>query len=368
MGSFLEQICLFGEGHCFVTRSAAALSVYCYALALAYTVSVSIQRSRLGEHGHATHLLPVKRMRWFPTFLSFSYLARIGWLLLSDMHAFEWVERVPATAAPPRYRYEHMIISVPLLPTLSIDMYVLGVTAFGKLATLLYFSAFTLLLRFWEDVLHLARRAEKPLARIAANQSVIAGYTRSSTEHHQHRAQKIVLVANVWIYLVEFALLVVKTLFPTEHYQFIFQVDYGVVAVFFCLLALMLARCAFQLRTVLLKIEFSSLAATIAARVSWLGAVCAFVFFVRSVLLLVATPAMEVFDPHRSNPWIFYTVPEILPGLVVIYMMTVKKTHNNSATSAGKRLAMMDEGTPLLFPRRVSDETVSPFEGHELSI
>ncbi|GLD97740.1 hypothetical protein PINS_up022452 [Pythium insidiosum] len=362
MVAFLDQICLFGEGHCFVTRSAAALSVYCYALALAYTVSVSIQRSRLGEHGHATHLLPVKRMRWFPTFLSCSYLARIGWLLLSDMHAFEWVERDPGST---RYRYEHMVISVPLLPTLSIDMYVLGVTAFGKLATLLYFSAFTLLLRFWEDVLHLARRAEKPLARIAANQSVIAGYTRSSPEHHQHRAQKIVLVANVWIYLVEFALLVVKTLFPAEHDQFIFQVDYGVVAVFFCLLALLLARCAFQLRSVLLKIEFSALAATIATRVSWLGAVCAGVFFVRSVLLLVATPAMEVFDPHRSNPWIFYTVPEILPGVVVIYMMTVKKTHS---TKPSKRQTAADEGTPLLFPRRVSDETVSPFEGQELSI
>lgn len=358
---FLTKICVFGEGHCFYTQSAAASSVYCYAAALGYTVSVSFQRSRLGEHGHATHLLPVKRMKWFPTFLSFSYLCRIGWLLLSDMHAFEWV-----SGTAPHYTYEHTVISVPFLPT-SIDMYVLSVSSFGKLATLLYFSAFTLLLRFWEDVLHLALRAEKPLARIAANQSVIAEYTRTSTQQ-QLRARKIFVVANVWIYLVEFALLVVKTLFPRVDDSFLFQADYGVVALFFFLLAVMLARCAYKLRRVLLKIEFSALAAGIAWRVTWLGAVSSVVFFLRSVLLLIATPGIEVFDPHRSNPWLFYTIPEIVPGVVVIFMMTVKK-HSTSSSSSTRRTANraeLGEATPLL--ARDSDETVSPFDGQELSI
>ena len=150
----LDKICLFGARHCFHTQSAEAGASYCYAVVLAYTVSVSIQRARLGEHGHATHLLPVKRMRWFPTFLSFAYFSRIAWLVLSNMHMFQWVEG----PAPP-FRFEHMVFVTPLLPT-DIDIYVLGVTSFGKLATLLYFSAFTLLLRFWEEVRVQAQRAE----------------------------------------------------------------------------------------------------------------------------------------------------------------------------------------------------------------
>lgn len=354
----LTEICVFGEGHCFNTQSAAASSVYCYALALAYTVSVSIQRSRLGEHGHATHLLPVKRMRWLPTFLILSYLTRITWLLLSEMHAFEWVD-----GTTPDIIYTHTIINVPLLPT-SIDMYVLGVSSFNKLATLFYFSAFTLLLRFWDDVLYLAKRSEKPLARMAANQSILAEYTRPSA--HQ-RPRTLFVVANVWIYLVEGVLLVLKTLFPHQE-LFLFQADYGVVALFFFALALMLARCAYRLRQVLLKIEFSSLAASIAWRITWLGAVSSVVFLGRSILLVIATPAIEVFDPHRSNPWLFYTIPEIVPGWVVIYMMTVKK-HPKREHCRTRDAFRMEETTPLLpFQRQSSDETISPFEGLELRI
>ena len=66
-------------------------------------------------------------------------------------------------------------------------------------------------------------------------------------------------------------------------------------------------------------------------------------------------------DPHRSNPWLFYAIPEILPGIVVISMMTVKKQ-----TATTRKPA--DEATPLLRQRHDSDETVSPFEGCELRI
>lgn len=352
VAELLTQICVFGSGHCFYTRSAAASSVYIYALALAYTVSVSIQRGRLGEHGHATHLLPVKRMRWFPTFLGFSYVTRMAWLVLSNMHAFEWVE-----GRSPNFVYTHMIIDAPILPT-KIDLYVLGVTSLNKLATLLYFSAFTLLLRFWGDVLYQAQRAEKPLARFAANQSVIAQrYARDSKQ--QALSRKLFVVANVWIYLLEFALLVLKTLFPEET-SVLFQTDYAVVAVFFLLLAIMLARCAYQLRCVLLKIEFSALAAGIARRVTWLGVVISAVFLARSVMLLISMPSIEVFDPHKSNPWLFYTIPEILPGVLVIYMMNVKRAPSRSKAETRKPL---NESTPLL-----SDVESPPFMGQELHI
>lgn len=366
-----DEICVFGAGHCFYPRSAAASSVYVYAIALAYTVSVSIQRGRLGEHGHATHLLPVKRMRWFPTFLSFSYIARIAWFLLSNTHTFEWVV---GDATTPPIAYEHLVLDVPVLPT-DIDMYVLGVTSFGKLATLLYFSAFTLLLRFWEDVLHHAQRAEKPLARFAsANQSIIGEYTRASKQ--QVRSRTLFVVANVWIYLVESALLALKTLFPTyQTNSVVFQLDYGVVAFFFFLLALMLARTAVQLWRVLTKIEFSALASSIATRVAVLGAGVSVLFLYRSVLLLISMPAIEVFDPHGANPWLFYTVPEILPGVLVISMMSVKRGTNGGN---GKRTVSClptvgrgttgttDEGTPLL-QRRFSTDPPR-FQGQELHI
>lgn len=360
MAHYWDEICLFGDGHCFYPRSAAASSVYCYAAALAYTVSVSIQRARLGEHGHATHLLPVKRMRWFPTFLGFSYLARIAWFLLSNTHAFEWVV---GSHAP--YTYEHMIIDVPILPT-DIDIYVLGVTSFGKLATLLYFSAFTLLLRFWEDVLTQAQRADMPLARFAANQSVLAAYTRASRQHV--RSRTLFVVANVWIYLVEGALIVLKTLFPTyQTNSLLFQLDYGVVALFFSLLALMLARSAIALQRVLRKIEFSALARRLAARVTLLGLAVSLLFLYRSVLLLISMPAIEVFDPHGANPWLFYTIPELVPGVLVIAMMSVKRARPSESTSGGGCLAAgADEATPLLQRRFSSDPP--RFHGQELHI
>lgn len=334
MLDILTKICVFGHGHCFDTQSPTALAVYCYAGALAYTVSVSIQRSRLGEHGHATHLLPVKRMRWFPTFLGFSYLTRMVWLVLNAMHAFQWVDG--PHGGP--YTYTHILLEVPILPT-SIDLYVLGVSSFGKLATLLFFSAFTLLLRFWDDVLYVASRSDKPLARIAANKSVIAEYTRD--QHHDARSRKLFVVVNVWIYLVEFALLVLKTLFPTNE-SFVFQLDYAFVASFFFILAILLARCAYRLRVLMLKIEFSRLAEQLAKRITWLGAFVSLLFLYRSVMLFISIPAMEVFDPHRSNPWLFYAIPEILPGVLVIYMMSVKRSNQ----AAQSRFA--NEMTPLL--------------------
>ncbi|KAF4315489.1 hypothetical protein BBO99_00008808 [Phytophthora kernoviae] len=309
----LNKICLFGARHCFYTQSAAAGAAYCYAAVLAYTLSVSIQRSRLGEHGHATHLLPVKRMRWFPTFLSFAYFSRIAWLVLSNMHMFQWVE-----GSAPDYKYEHMVFVTPLLPT-DIDIYVLGVTSFGKLATLLYFSAFTLLLRFWEDVRVQARRAEQPLARVAANQSVIAEYTRGAGAQRVGRSRKLFLVANVWIYLVECALLVLKTLFPGEK-MVLFQMEYGFVALCFFLLAVMLAR------------------------------------------------SIEVFDPHVSNPWLFYAIPELVPGALVIYMMNVKRQHQAAPPSWGITKARADEQTPLLQELRRLSNDLPHFRGQELHI
>ncbi|KAG1687375.1 hypothetical protein DVH05_005247 [Phytophthora capsici] len=355
----LNKICLFGARHCFYTQSAAAGAAYCYAAVLAYTLSVSIQRGRLGEHGHATHLLPVKRMRWFPTFLSFAYFSRIAWLVLSNMHMFQWVE-----GSAPDFRYEHMVFVTPLLPT-DIDIYVLGVTSFGKLATLLYFSAFTLLLRFWEDVRAQAWRAEKPLARVAANQSVIAEYTRGAGAQRSGRSRKLFLVANVWIYLVECALLVLKTLFPGEK-MVLFEMEYGFVALCFFLLAVMLARCALQLRAVLLKIEFSSLAATIASRLSLIGAVSSLLFFYRSLLLLFSMPAIDVFDPHVANPWLFYAIPELIPGALVIYMMNVKRQQLPAPPAWG--ISKADEQTPLLHELRRLPNDLPQFHGQELHI
>ncbi|RMX69000.1 hypothetical protein DD238_005224 [Peronospora effusa] len=355
----LNKICLFGARHCFYTQSAAAGAAYCYAAVLAYTLSVSIQRARLGEHGHATHLLPVKRMRWFPTFLSFAYFSRITWLVLNNMHMFQWVE-----GSEPQFHYEHMVFVTPLLPT-DIDIYVLGVTSFGKLATLLYFSAFTLLLRFWEDVRAQARRAEKPLARVAANQSVIAEYTRGAGAQRSGRSRKLFLVANVWIYLVECALLVLKTLFPREK-MVLFQMEYGFMALCFFLLAVVLARCALQLRAVLLKIEFSSLAATIATRLSLIGAVSSLLFFYRSLLLLFSMPAINVFDHHVSNPWLFYAIPELIPGALVIYMMNVKRQHQSTPLAWG--ITKSDEQTPLLHELKRLSNDLPQFRGQELHI
>ncbi|CEG38238.1 uncharacterized protein PHALS_08324 [Plasmopara halstedii] len=262
-------------------------------------------------------------MRWFPTFLSFAYFSRIAWLVLSNMHMFQWVE-----GSAPNFQFEHMVFVTPLLPT-DIDIYVLGVTSFGKLATLLYFSAFTLLLRFWEDVRAQARRAEKPLARVAANQSVIAEYTRGAEE------------------------------------MVLFEMEYGFVALCFFLLAVMLARCALQLRGILLKIEFSALAATIARRLSLIGLVSSLLFFYRSTLLFFSMPAIDVFDPHVSNPWLFYAIPELIPGALVIYMMNVKRQHPSPPTWGHLKI---DEQTPLLQELRRLSIDVPNFRGQELHI
>ncbi|TDH67828.1 hypothetical protein CCR75_000401 [Bremia lactucae] len=274
------------------------------------------------------------------------------------MHMFQWVEGLT-----PNFHFEHMVFVTPLLPT-DIDIYVLGVTSFGKLATLLYFSAFTLLLRFWEDVRAQAQRAEKPLARVAANQSVIAEYTRGAGAQRSGRSRKLFLVANVWIYLVECSLLVLKTLFPREK-TILFEMEYGFLALCFFLLAVMLARCALQLRVILLKIEFSALAANISTKLSLIGAVSSMLFLYRSLLLLFSMPAIGIFDPHVSNPWLFYAIPELVPGILVIYMMNVKRQHQPPPTWG---IMKADELTPLLQKLRRVSADIPHFRGQELHV
>ncbi|OWZ12231.1 hypothetical protein PHMEG_00014636 [Phytophthora megakarya] len=168
----------------------------------------------------------------------------------------------------------------PLLPT-NIDIYVLGVTSFDKLVTLLYFVTFTLLLRFWEDVRTHAQRAEKPLTRVAATQSVIAEYTHVAGAQRSGVSRKLFLVANVWIYFVE-CVLVLKIFFSGQK-MVLFELEYGFSAVCFFQLTIMLTRCALQLRAVLLNIEFSALTATIASRLSLIDAVSSLLLFYRSM-------------------------------------------------------------------------------------
>ncbi|OWZ12212.1 hypothetical protein PHMEG_00014666 [Phytophthora megakarya] len=118
---------------------------------------------------------------------------------------------------------------------------------------LLYFATFTLLLRFWEDVRAHAQRAETLLTRVATTQPVTAKYTREAE-----------------------CVLVLKSFFPCKKMGLF---SFG--ALCFFQITIKLIRCALQLRAVLLKIEFSALTATIASRLSLIGAVSSLPFSYR---------------------------------------------------------------------------------------
>jgi hypothetical protein len=344
-------------------------------IAFGYTLSVSIQRARLGEHGHASHLMPVKRMKWFPTFLMFSYLSRILWLVLSNMHIFEWVHHNDDDEKSDE-KYEHMMINVFFfLPSSTkIDLYVLGVTFFGKIATLFFFSSFSLLLLFLQDILCITTKNSKQQQQKTANISsqrflptaaVVTEYTTTRVDQQLIKSRTIFVVVNVWIYLAEFGLLLYKALFfsnTTEKNLLFFQMDYVVVAIFFLFLSIFIGKCAWKLRTLLLQIEFSTIATKIAWKITWMGFLIAFLlFFGKSVVFFLSllnyknSQQEEIFDPYKTTPWFFYTIPEILPGICVISMMSVKKSPTTSSS-----MGRMDEGsetqdsekTPLLLPLR----------------
>ncbi|OWY98709.1 Serine/threonine protein kinase [Phytophthora megakarya] len=105
-------------------------------------------------------------------------------------------------------------------------------------------------------------------AGLAAIQSVIAEYTPRADPQRSDRFRRLFLVANVRIYQVECALLVLKTLFPGQK-MVLFELEYGFVA----LVSSCWPQCWLAASRAAEDGVFSDLAVTITSKMSLVAAV-----------------------------------------------------------------------------------------------
>lgn len=310
--------CTFGSSHCFHLFSPAAISAYGYIIAAVLAISVGVQRSALmHEYGHDTYLQPARRIRWLPTLLSLSFLLRALWFVLRDMHAFEHYDTDSST-------YRHIMMKVPFLSN-KIDLYPVGVTLAQKLATVVYFSAFTLIVRFWDEVLVRSLAIAQGQAKMthhlnvgSSNRVLHTGYVR---QRSAGRSKLLFVIINVWMYLVAFALITVQSLLPNYKTTYLMKIDPIVVALFFLALSIAIAQCAYRLRKLFQAIEFSNLARMIKYRVVILASIFSTLFFIRAIVFIISTYWIEL--RGVLDPWLLYTIPELLPGVSVLIMMRV---------------------------------------------
>ncbi|KDO26573.1 hypothetical protein SPRG_07977 [Saprolegnia parasitica CBS 223.65] len=323
--------CTFGPSHCFHETSMLMVCAYVYLGAAFFAGYIHLRRAYLREHGHNTILVPVRRVRFFPLLLLVAFGARAAWFILLDVHAMQVAE----SSSGDNGRYRNVVVYVPLLD-MTVDVYPLGVLSWNKLATLLYVSAFTLLVQFWADMLHHTNSTHDKSSRTPVQRA------------RPSRQRNVLVIANVWMYAVEIALLLVKTFYPDQSEStWYMNSDGWCTAFFFCGLAGALGYDAFRLRQFFDAQEHSRVATYVAERVTVLGLLCAGLFFLRAILFL-STPVASF--QATATPWLFYAIPELLPGGLVLALMRVK--HDSSSSSYGKDLSPT-ERTPLVSPENM---------------
>ena len=201
---------------------------------------------------------------------------------------------------------------VPVLKH-AIDLYPLLVVSTGKLATLFYFSAFTILLRSWNDVCDVTQ-SNSSSSTSNNEKGVLALHHRNSRRFRS--SQILYVLVNVWMYVIECAIVAAKTLFPTHHVvtTWIKSDDSVVIAAFFLALGIGMTTVGLKLRRLFYTIEFSSTAALLSRRILTLTIIFSIIFASRAILFLYV---------RKLDLWMVYTVPELVPGLSVLIMMRV---------------------------------------------
>ncbi|KAH9074576.1 hypothetical protein Ae201684P_022380 [Aphanomyces euteiches] len=308
-----RTLCVLGNEHCVDLTSAFTSSAVMYFIALGYTVMMSIHRSRnLREHGHATHFQPARRIQWFPTLLTGAFACRSAWCVLVGVHAFENLS-VNGT-------YVHTYVHNSVL-NMDLNLFPLGVALWEHLATLLYVSAFTTLLQFWDDMC-----------------DITSSSVQNVRWQHSHASRSsYIVIINVWMYLAEFTLLTTETLWTTRN--LLHDIRDVVESLFFFALACLLIRGAYRLRSDLLAFDISPLAQRLGHRVWFLGWFSSGWFLLKSW-----TGLCTVAYPQRAiHPWLRYTIPEIVPALVVLMTMRVQPP-----TTPQQTTHLHEEKAPLL--------------------
>ncbi|KAH9127185.1 hypothetical protein LEN26_001221 [Aphanomyces euteiches] len=318
-----DAACWFGADHCFDATSAIALCAYMYGAAALFALIINVHRASMREHGRASMLLPARRIRFFPALLFIAFVNRAAWFILVDFHAME--TRSSATAP-----YEHVVVREF---NVTVDLYPVGVVIWEKLATLVYFSAFSLVVQFWSDVVAQSTTTSSRLSHQFLK-------TRTSS-----RTRNVLAIVNVWMYLVELSLLVMNTLQVKLPAPIVYP-DSFVVAAFYGALSIMTGFYAVRLRQMLVTVEASKVQQIVATRVTIMGLFCSALFGIRCVLYLCTPSSSRI---ATTSPWIYYAMPELLPGCLVLVMMRVKhdpihQRHGSSIAS----LKMRSELVPLL--------------------
>ena len=312
------MLCVQGH-HCIGMGSAFAVSSYLFGLAALVAVRQARQRRALTTR---LHFGAGRRLPCFTPLLAVSFTLRALWCVLTALHTGEdWDAGAGGGAGA---------WDAPCAGWR--DCRHIGVTIFNRLATLAYFSAFSLVLSFWMEVADGAAGeeagVERPLLQKAGGGGggggISAGLAGSGDSAQTNRHQVMLMIVNIWMYVVLFGITVAKPLCGKAWQARLHAVDMWQTAAFFALLTVATLSYGYQLRAQLapVKIHVHGVAAAVERKLLAIVCVCGALFALKSACFAWGQVGSL---PEWSHPWLFYTVPEVVPGLLLLALMSVNQ-------------------------------------------
>lgn len=297
------------SAHCFTWGSVFAINTYLFLFGTLLALQQARVRARLDKR---LNFRPNRRIRAFTPTLATSFLLRCAWCFLTEVNfGNEWVAKDAEW---------HPVACVSWLSCPHIV-----VTALNRLATLVFFTAFSCVVTFWEDLTTRSVASESvPLLPSAAVR--LAQQKRRATP-----VQVFFVVLNAWLYAIFIAEIAAYPFLRANTQAKVHTFDMYQVVFFFSVLAATVLLYGLRLRKLLLPVEaHASVVSVLECKLLLIVIVCCTLFALKCVCFLWNVVCTHLSCtggsrlPSGMYPWAFYTAPELVPGVLLIALMSVR--------------------------------------------
>ena len=297
------------SAHCFNWGSVFAINTYLFLFGTLLALQQARVRARLDKR---LNFRPNRRIRAFTPTLATSFLLRCAWCFLTEINfGNEWVA-------------EHGEWQpVACVSWLSCPHIV--VTALNRLATLVFFTSFSCVVTFWEDLTTRSIASESmPLLPSAAVR--LAQQKRRATP-----VQIFFVVLNAWLYAIFIAEIAAFPFLSKNTQGKVHTFDMYQVVFFFSVLAITMLLYGLRLRKLLVPVEaHATVVSVLECTLLLIVIVCCALFALKCVCFLWNVVCTHLACkggsklPPGMYPWAFYTAPELVPGILLIVLMSVR--------------------------------------------
>ena len=274
--------------------SASFISACLFASAFVLALWQAVARRQLARTVvHADRVKVVRHHRWFARFLALSFLLRAVWFVDSASGLF---------GRKCTYLCPHVLVSLA-----------------NRAATTSFFAAFSFVVVAWASIVHEAAGLPTAMASFDHSDDDEEAGPRG---RRRSRTYVYFVTLNVWLALLQAVTLALRfaVRLSDGHRSALADADAYVNAFFFALLAVSVLFHGHRLRRTIAEVEADAVR-PIARTARFVVLLCAVLFAVRAALFLLR----PLFDLELRGwlwdvtyPWLFYTAPELLPGVSVL--------------------------------------------------